>query len=322
MLPLPRSPWLRFAAGAMALGVAFQVVQALTGIGGAGLASFSDNWVYTAVELLAVTVCVARVVVTPRERVAWGLMTYGVIALTVGDLIWTLWLEHLSNPPIPSIADAAYLSMYPAMYVSIMLLIRSELEHPNAAQWLDGAVVGLTFAAVLAGLVMPTILAGTTGRVLVDAIDFTYPLADLTLLAFVIVAFSLTGWRLDRMWGALGVGIAVMAGADLVSAYQSAQGTYVAGGVLATSWPAAVSLVALAAWQRPRRRQISRVAAPYAITITVLAAAAALAMLVYAAFAHVNGIAVIFAAVALVLTTVRGVISLRRERANPSAGRR
>ena len=309
MLPLPRSPWLRVAAGAMALGIAFQVLQALTGVGGAGLASFSDNWVYTAVEFLAVAVSVARLIVNPRERVAWGLMTYGVIALTAGDLIWTLWLENLSNPPIPSIADAAYLSMYPAMYVSIMLLIRSELQHPSPSQWLDGAVVGLTFAALLAGVVMPTILADGTGHMLTDAVDFTYPVADLTLLAFVIVAFWLSGWRLDRMWTALGVGIAIMASADLVSAYRSAEGTYVPGGLLAASWPAAVSLIALAAWQRPRRRQFARVAAPHAIGITVLSAAAALAMLVYAAFAHLNGIAVTFAAVALVLSTVRGVIT-------------
>ncbi len=71
--------------------------------------------------------------------------------LGTGDLIWTLWLEQLANPPIPSVADGAYLSMYPAMYVALMLLIRSRLTDASAAQWLDGGVVGLAVAAIGAG---------------------------------------------------------------------------------------------------------------------------------------------------------------------------
>ena len=246
----------------------------------AALASFADDWVYTGLEFLAVGVCLARVIADREDRLAWGLITYGVIALTTGDLIWTVWLEHLANPPIPSIADAAYLSMYPAMYAGIMLLVRSGLQHASAAQWLDGAVVGATLAALIAGLVMPAIVANGTGHLVVDAVDFTYPVADVTLLAFVIVAFSVSGWHLDRMWAMLGAGITIMAGADLVSAYQTAQGISVPGGLLDTTWPTAVSMIAAAAWQPSRRRLAPRTSAPHTIAVTVLAAAAALAILV------------------------------------------
>ncbi len=97
---------------------------------------------YTAVELTAVAVCAARVVRRREDRLAWALMTLGLVAWTAGDLTWTLWLDNVANPPYPSLADAFYLAMYPAIYVALMLLIRSRLRHAGAAQWLDGGVVG------------------------------------------------------------------------------------------------------------------------------------------------------------------------------------
>jgi hypothetical protein len=61
----------------MALGVAFQMAHALFGLGGHRLDAVSDEWVYTAVELLAVAVCATRVVRVREDRWAWGLMTSG-----------------------------------------------------------------------------------------------------------------------------------------------------------------------------------------------------------------------------------------------------
>ena len=300
---------LRVAILAMAAGVALHGAHTLVGLGGPGADDLIDSWVYTAVELITVGLCGARVLAVREDRRAWALMTVGLLAWTGGDLIWTLWLDNLANPPSPSIADGLYLAMYPAMYISWMLLIRSRLRDVGTAQWLDGAAVGLTIAAIGAGLVLPTVLKMSSGHFMETAVNLAYPLGDLTLLAFVVVAFALAGWRPGRLWLLLGAGIAVSAIADLIYVYQAAQGTYVAGGVLDTMWPASMSLLALAAWQPSQPQTVLGVAAPHTIAVTAVSGAAALGLLVYAAFARVTPLAVALAAAALLVTWLRASLT-------------
>ncbi|MGO9975729.1 MAG: HD domain-containing phosphohydrolase [Solirubrobacteraceae bacterium] len=289
--------------------VGFHAARALLGFGGRGLDAFTENWVYTAAEFLAIAVCAWRVRACSEDRRAWAAMTLGLLLWAIGDLIWTLWLNDLANPPFPSVADAAYLPMYPLMYAALMLLIRSRLRGASPVQWLDGALVGLTLAAIGAGLALPAILALNKGRLIEDVVNLAYPLGDLTLLAFVGLACSLSGWRPDRMWMLLGAGILLDAVGDLVFAYESAKGIYVPGGILDTTWPAAMCLIAVAAWQRPRRARAPRLLPAGTVVLPAVAICVAIALLVYAAFARVTAVAVALAAAALMVGTVRGVLT-------------
>ena len=60
--------------------------------------------------------------------------------------------------------------------------------------------------------------------------------------------FSLARWRPGRRWLVLGLGLLATAVADAVYLFQSAEGTYVEGTWLDVLWPAAMLLVACAAW--------------------------------------------------------------------------
>jgi two-component system cell cycle response regulator len=300
---------LTLAIAAMAAGVAFEAFQALSGAGGHAIEQISDKWAYTAVELIAVAVCAARVVHRREDRLAWALMTLGLVAWTAGDLTWTLWLDNVADPPYPSLADAFYLAMYPAIYVALMLLIRSRLRHAGAAQWLDGGVVGLTIAALAAALIFPVLLSDTTGRFAVDAVNLAYPVGDFALLVFVALAYSLAGWQPGRAWLLLGAGVTVSAVADIVFVYQAAKGTYVEGRVLDVMWPVAMALLASAAWVPQPRRRWDPVDAPHTIVLTLLAASGALALLVLAAFHRLTPAAVALAAAALVLASIRAALT-------------
>jgi len=304
-----KSRLLSVAVGAMGVGFAFEALHALFGLGGHGLDAFTKDGVYTAVELVAVAICATRVLRRRDDRWAWAFMTVGLLAWTGGDLIWTIWLNNVANPPTPSVADGVYLAMYPAVYVAMMLLIRSRLRQASAAQWLDGAVVGLTIAAIGAALIFSTVLGTSKGRFIEVAVDAAYPLGDFALLVFVVVAFSLSGWRPGRLWLLLGAGIVISALADIIYVYQVAKGTYVAGGVLDTMWPASMSLFALAAWSPAKRRVAHPVAASHTIVLTLLAAGGALVLLVVAAFRPVTPLAVGLAAGALVAATVRAMFT-------------
>src|SRR3954447_5992303 len=95
----------------------------LVALAGHSLDSFVEDWLYTAIELGAVGLCLLRVVRVREERAAWLLMGISLITWSAGDLLWTVWLDGVSNPPYPSIADALYLVMYPAVYASLGLMM-------------------------------------------------------------------------------------------------------------------------------------------------------------------------------------------------------
>ena len=303
----PRLLTLAFAA--MWLAVGFHAAHALLGFGGAGMEAFAKNWIYTAAEILAVAICAARVWRRREDRLAWGLIAFGLLTWTAGDLVWTVWLNNLADPPVPSIADWLYLAMYPVTYAALMLLIRSHRGHVAAEQWLDGGVVALALAAVGTGLILPTVLAVSHGRTIEDAVNLAYPLGDVTLLVFVAVAFGLSSWRPDRVWAWLGLALVLESVADLVFTYQAARGTYVAGGILDTTWPAAMAMFAVAAWQPMKRRTATRSVAFQSIVLPVLSVAAVLGLLVDAAFEHVTPGAVVLAAATILLGVARALLT-------------
>ena len=298
-------PVLWAAIATMALGLLFESVQAVTGLGGSGLRTLGDKYAYTAVELIAVAVCAARVRARRADRAAWTLITLALVAWTAGDLTWTLWLDSLGNPPFPSLADGFYLLMYPAMYAGLMLLIRARLANAGASQWMDGGVIGLAIAAVAAALVFDTVTTSVHGRLIDELVNAAYPVGDLVLLAFVALAFSLSGWRPGRSWALLGAGMTLTAAADMISTYQSATGAYTAGTLLDAAWPLSMALLALAAWAPETRHRADPVPAPHTILLTLCAATAALALLVLAAFEHLTPVAVGLAAGALTLASLR-----------------
>jgi HD-GYP domain-containing protein (c-di-GMP phosphodiesterase class II) len=300
---------LTIAFTAMWLAVAFHAARALLGFGGAGMEAFTKNWVYTAAEVLAVVICAARVWARSDDRWVWGLIAFGLLTWTAGDMVWTLWLNNVASPPFPSIADPVYLAMYPAMYAALMLLIRSRRGRVPTEQWLDGGMVALALASVGTGLILPTVLQLNQGRLIEDAVNLAYPLGDLTLLVFVVVAFALYSWRPDRVWLFLGAAMVLDAVADLLFTYLEAKGTYVAGGILDTMWPAAMALFAVAAWQPPSRRASQPAASFQIIALPLAFVALALAVLVDAAFIHITPVAVVLAAGALITGIVRAVLT-------------
>jgi diguanylate cyclase (GGDEF)-like protein len=302
-------PFLAIAIAAVLVGGGFETLQAATGLGGHQLETVADKYVYTALELIAVAVCAARVVRRREDRLAWGLMTFALIAWTGGDLVWTLWLDGVTNPPYPSIADVLYLAMYPAVYVAMMLLIRARLRNAGAAQWLDGGVVGLTIASVAAALVFDSVLAAGSSQLTREIVNIAYPLGDFVLLIFVAVAYSLADWRPGRTWLMLGAGITVMAAADIIFSYQTATATYVPGTLLDVLWPLSMVLLAVAAWMPIARTGQEQVDAPHTIALTLFGATCALALLVVAAFETITPLAVALAAGALVLASVRAALT-------------
>lgn len=305
----PRRGRLLVAAfAAIALGLVFELVRLATDVGGSAWSSLADDWVYMAVEIVAIGVCAARPITRREQRLAWSLMTVALAAWSIGDLLWAVWLDDLAHPPFPSPADAAYLLMYPCMYVALLAIMRSRLRDAETAQWLDGAVLTLAVGAGAATLVSATSLA-THGRLVADSVTVAYPVLDCILLMFVVGACALVRWRPGRDLVALGVGVVLMAGADIVYVEQVAGGVYLDGTLLNILYLSSFCSFALAAWLGRGRETGTIRQAPHTIALALGAGAVSLGLLITAAYAHITPVAVGLAAAALVLATVRSMLT-------------
>ena len=289
----------------LAAGVVVQMLHALFDVGHPSFDGSIEHGLYTAVEFGAALACAARVVVRREQRLAWGLIAFGLLTWAAGDLVWTLWLNNVENPPDPSIADALYLAWYPAAYVAFILLMRARHPRAEMAMWLDGVVVGLTIAAFGAALVFPAVLNSATGSDAAVIVNLAYPLGDFVLLAFIGVGFTIFGLRAGRQWILLAIGLALSAAADMIYVVQIADGTYVSGRILDVMWPASMAVLALAAWQPAPSHAVRRDVTRHTVFLPLTAALCALALLVYGTMHHLTELSVGLAAGALLAAGAR-----------------
>ncbi len=141
-----------------------------------------------------------------REGLAWGLIGLGSLLWACGDVYWTLVLAKHDVIPVPSVSDAGYLALYPLVFAGLCLLLSVRVENAPRTLWVDGLTGALAAGALSAAVVLQTVLNTVGGNALGVATNLAYPFGDLIMLAVVVAAFALRGWRADRTWTVLGIG--------------------------------------------------------------------------------------------------------------------
>jgi hypothetical protein len=217
------------------------------------------DWLYNALELAAIGLCAARVLARRRNRAAWLAISAGMALFATGDMYYTLVWREAEVVPIPSLADAFYLAFYPAVYIGIGLLLRSRIGRLPAGLWLDGVIGGLAVAALGAALVLGPVLSATHGAPLTVATNLACPLADLVLLGLLVGVMAVTGFSLRGHALLIAIGFLAFAVIDTIYLVQTADGTHVPNGLLDVGWPAAMAIIATAAWQRPTGKARARI---------------------------------------------------------------
>jgi two-component system, cell cycle response regulator len=227
--------------------LALFAAHTLVRFGGPGVARAFNDGLYNALILLAALITFLRVISVRSERGAWLVLSIGISAWAAGELLFSFL--YANSPPTPSLADAFYLAFYPACYIALLLLVRSRVSSFNRSLWLDGVMAGSAAAALSATVVFQVVLAHSQGSPAAVLTNLAYPLGDMLLLALVIGVFTLSGWRPGPGWALLGAGLVASAVADGVYLDQTATNSYVVGTIVDAFWPAAMLLLASAAWQ-------------------------------------------------------------------------
>jgi diguanylate cyclase (GGDEF)-like protein len=309
--------------------IAIAILLYLLGVNFGLLNPFMERWSFSVLEIGAAVVCVLRVVLVREERLAWSLIALAVGSWAIGDLIWRIAYYSLAAPPIPSLSDLFWFAFYPFAYAGIVVLVRERARFVSTAMWLDGLIAALAVAALAAAVVFHAVLGQIGGTTISTAVNLAYVLADALMLALVVVAFAVTGWRLDRAWAWLGCALAVFALSDIAYLLEIANGTYSTGGPLDAGWGIALLLVGIAAWHTgPARLATVRPESWRSIALPIGFGFAALAIEVYDHFTQVSVLALalataclaaIFARLAITFSQYLRMLRASREEATTDA---
>ena len=174
----------------------------------------------------------------------------------------------------------------------------------------DGLAAALGVAALSAAIVFETVLDSVGGKPIAVATGLAYPLLDLILLGLTVGALATTGWRFDRTWMLLALGVSTFWLADSLYLVRTAEGVYESGGWFDAGWWAGLALIAAAAWQpvptrerRPSEERVRVIAVPLAF------GAVGLGLLVYGAIAQVNLLAIGLAAASVIAVMARATLT-------------
>ncbi|HJR95048.1 MAG TPA: hypothetical protein VJ807_06390, partial [Gaiellaceae bacterium] len=247
---MPHKSWVYTTRAAAAAGLTAFAAYTLLAPPEDAYFTLFNTWVYNGLMVLACVIAASHAYLVERERTAWTVISIAMACWIFGEV----WYAAFVPETYPSMADLGYIAFYPLLYVGIVLLLRSRARTIAGTLWLDGATAALAAGAFGAAVIFELVADVTEGSTSVVVTNLAYPLGDVLLLSAVFGVFSLTAWRPGTRWLLLGLGVLSTALADIVYLFQSAEGTYVEGTWIDILWPAALLLIASAAWVNDRTR--------------------------------------------------------------------
>ena len=189
--------------------------------------------------------------VTMRQQWAPVLLGLGIISWVLGQGLFTYyeWVLH-EPPPLPSLADVGYLSVYPFFLLGILLLPARPVPVASRTRLaLDGLMIMTAAVTFSWYFILGPVMQQGTETTLAKIVSSAYPLADIVLIACLIILASrpeeqtlLPAVRL------LALGLTLIVVADSNFAYWSLHDAYATGTLPDVGWSLGYMLVALSAF--------------------------------------------------------------------------
>ncbi len=135
--------------------------------------------------VVAVVVGVSRN--RPKSRWPWWLFAFGLFLFWLGDIYTYSYprLFHLTVP-FPSVGDAVYLAVYPALMAGLLLLVRRRNPDRDRPGLIDSLIMTLGLALVSWIALIAPYVHDPTLSLLPKMVSIAYPLGDILLLAAAI----------------------------------------------------------------------------------------------------------------------------------------
>jgi serine phosphatase RsbU (regulator of sigma subunit) len=188
---------------------------------------------------------------TRGQRWAPILLGLGIIGWVLGQAIFTYYEWALRQPPpLPSLADVGYLSVYPFFLLGILLLPARPVPVASRTRLaLDGLMIMTAAVTFSWYFILGPVMQQGTETTLAKAVSTAYPLADIVLIAcLVILASRPEEQTLLPAIRLLALGLILIVVADSNFAYWSLHDAYATGTLPDVGWSLGYMLVALGAF--------------------------------------------------------------------------
>src|SRR5215216_5989341 len=189
--------------------------------------------------------------VTIGQRWAPVLLGLGIISWVLGQMLFTFYEWALRQPPpLPSLADVGYLSVYPFFLLGILLLPGRPVPVASRTRIaLDGLMIMTAAVTFSWYFVLGPVMQQGNETTLAKAVSTAYPLADIVLIAcLVILASRPEEQTLRPAVHLLALGLTLIVVADSNFAYWSLHDAYATGTLPDVGWSLGYMLVALGAF--------------------------------------------------------------------------
>jgi predicted signal transduction protein with EAL and GGDEF domain len=282
----------------------------------AGFDGVIDGWLQALGYLTAAALAVLLATVSGRDRAGWSWVAAALVARATGFLLFLAVVRRQTPVPYPSVADVAWLAMYPLLLAGLVWLVRDRARLLTTSLALDGAVAALAAGSVAVAVLYPAIVSlaarGTSEAAV--AVNLAYPVLDVMLLVVVVGVLALLGARRSPAVLALTVAVAGFAVVDAVYAYEAAVGSFRPGTLLSSGSLALMALVPLAGLLPAEPADGHRRESLPDVLLPALFALVCLGVLVVAARTDVPLLGVVFAGCGVGLAITRTALSFRAVR--------
>jgi diguanylate cyclase (GGDEF)-like protein/PAS domain S-box-containing protein len=211
----------------------------------------------------------------PASRGPWRWFAVGFTLFWLGDLYTYSYPRLLGREvPFPSIGDASYLIVYPALMIGLLALVRRRNPERDRAGAIDSLIITLGLALISwIALIQPSLHVDDLS-VLAKTVSAAYPVGDILLLAAAIRLAVDAGTRRPAFF-LLAASIVSLLVTDFVYGLLTLKGTYNGQAWLDVGWIAFYLLWGAAALH-PSMRELElpagrepRLSAPRLVLLTV-----------------------------------------------------
>jgi len=162
-----------------------------------------DAWLINTIGLTSwIAVVVGIRLNKPARSLPWWLFAGGLCLYWMGDVYTYSYPRYILHHevPFPSIGDAVYLTVYPALMVGLLIVVRRRSPQSNRNTLIDATILtlGLSLLSWIL-LITPYLHDGTLG-LLPKMVSVAYPLGDILLLAAVVRLLLDRGPRLPAFY--------------------------------------------------------------------------------------------------------------------------
>src|ERR687889_2751100 len=186
-----------------------------------------------------------------RQRWPPILLGLGILCWVFGQALFTYYEWVLGQPPpLPSIADVGYLSVYPFLLLGILLLPARPIPVASRTRIaLDGLMIMTAAVTFSWYFILGPVMQQGSETILAKAVSSAYPLADIVLIAcLIILASRPEEHNLLPAVSLLALGLTLIVVADSNFAYWSLHDAYATGTLPDVGWSLGYMLVGLGAF--------------------------------------------------------------------------